>query len=345
MLVCWSGLVLGGTYAVLETTVLQHLARSYATTRGKIVVSQVGHGVILRRGVDIAYNYFVNGVEYTGHRYRYDDHNMTLSWDVAVGSMPHWSFETVYYNPSNPADSLLSPGVAGEDLLLLMFALPFIVLTGVLWRILLLQIQDRVFTRQAGGVSVSRRAGETRVALRETSLFGAACYGMAAAAFVSTFPVIITTGFKPSLSTMQIAWGIVVLTGLGALGWRLVQNLSGADDLRINQTSQLVVLPATGGRAQPITIPRTEITGVSMQRRVNKSPSGTHFSYLPSLKSKGPTAGAGTLKLVTWGWTEARARSFTQWLGQELGVEFKGIEDESPEQVVRQISGKAVNAN
>ena len=35
------------------------------------------------------------------------------------------------------------------------------------------------------------------------------------------------------------------------------------------------------------------------------------------------------MKLVTWGWSETRARAFSQWLSQQLQVEFKGIESEA----------------
>jgi hypothetical protein len=72
-----------------------------------------------------------------------------------------------------------------------------------------------------------------------------------------------------------------------------------------------------------------------MQRRVSKSPSGTHFSFLPVVLRNGMDAGAQPIKLITWGWSEEKARSFSQWLSEELGVEFKGIEQEKPERAVR----------
>jgi hypothetical protein len=32
--------------------------------------------------------------------------------------------------------------------------------------------------------------------------------------------------------------------------------------------------------------------------------------------------------LVTWGWNEARALAFGQWLSRQLGVDFHGIQEE-----------------
>ena len=115
LLVCWTGLIVAGTYALLETTVRQYLALNFSTTRGRIVRSEVGHSAMSRRGVDIEYNYAVAGVDYTGHRYRYDDHNVTLEWDAAVEDNPRWPSQTVYYNPKNPADALLEPGIDGRQ--------------------------------------------------------------------------------------------------------------------------------------------------------------------------------------------------------------------------------------
>src|SRR5271157_6446776 len=73
LLVCWTGLVVAGTYVLLETTVRQYLALNFSTTQGRIVRSEVGRGAVSRGGVEIEYNYTVDGVDYTGHRYRYDD--------------------------------------------------------------------------------------------------------------------------------------------------------------------------------------------------------------------------------------------------------------------------------
>ena len=57
------------------------------------------------------------------------------------------------------------------------------------------------------------------------------------------------------------------------------------------------------------------------------SPSGQHVSYVPAVDRAPQNAQPCTLDLVNWGWTEAKARSFANWLSQKLGVRFKGMED------------------
>jgi hypothetical protein len=43
---------------------------------------------------------------------------------------------TVYYNPTDPAESLLQPGVDGSDLLLLLFLAPWNLMVAAGWLVL-----------------------------------------------------------------------------------------------------------------------------------------------------------------------------------------------------------------
>jgi hypothetical protein len=329
LLVCWTGLIVAGTYALLETTVRQYLALRFATTQGRIVRSEVGHGAVRRRGFEIEYNYAVDGVNYTGHRYRYDDHNVSFEWDATVEDNPRWSSQTIYYNPKNPADALLQPGIDGSDLLLLLFALPLNVLTCTLWSALITRLREKSRIQTAGGVRILKQPGETRVSLAETPAIASGFYGMAAAAFIAAFPVVIKGGFEPTPRLMKATWVAVLAAGGVVFVWRALRNRSGIYDLRLDQASQTITLPQTAGRPKPLTIARREISSVSMQRRVSKSPSGSHFSYLPALNRSGSDAESQPIKLITLGWSEEKAQSFSQWLSQELGVEFKGVEEEA----------------
>jgi hypothetical protein len=329
LLVCWTGLVAAGTYALLETTVRQYLALRFSTTQGRIVRSEVGRGPVSRRGIEIEYNYTVDGMDYTGHRYRYDDHNVTLEWDATVEDNPRWSSQTVYYNPKNPADALLEPGVDGSDLLLLLFALPLNVLTYALWSAMITRSREKSRIRPAGGVRIFKQPGETRVSLAQIPALAAGFYGMAAAAFIAAFPAVIAGGFEPTLRLMKAAWAVVLAAGGAVFVWRALRNGSGIYDLRLDQASQTITLPQMAGRQKPLTIARREISGVSMQRRASKSPGGLHFSYLPALNRSGLDAESQSIKLITLGWSEEKAQAFSQWLSQELGVEFKGVEEEN----------------
>jgi hypothetical protein len=330
LLVCWTGLVVAGTYALVETTVRQHLALNYAKVRGRIIQSKVGEGGSIRRGIELEYAYVVSGIHYTGHRFRYDDHNATFEWDVTVDGFPRRSFETVYYNPNNPADAVLMPGIEGNDCLLLLFALPLNIMTGVLWRALVGRWRDVYRVPPVGGVRVFKQPGVTRVAMGEISAAGAAVYSTGAAAFLGVFPAVVGGGFDPSLRMMGIIWAFVVLAGVAAFIWRASSIRRGFYDLRNDDAAQTVTLPQIAGRDRLVSIPRRELRGVAIQRRISKGPSGLRFSYLPALVQGGLNPTVQSIKLVTWGWSEKRAEAFSRWLSRELGVEFKGIEEEDP---------------
>ena len=260
---------------------------------------------------------------------------MTLEWQSTVVENPRWSSQTVYYNPRNPSDALLEPGVDGGDLLLLLFALPLNVLTGTLWRAMLTRLLEFSTVRPAGGVRILKRSGETRVPLGDTTATGAGFYTMGIAAFIAAFPVVVIGGFDPPMRVMKVSWTVILALGAAAFVWRLLRNWSGIYDLRIEQNSQTIILPRAAGRSENLSISRREISGVSLQRRVSEGPSGVHLSFLPALNQAGGDDPIKSMKLITWGWGEEKARAFSQWLGQELGVEFKGVEDEKPESVAK----------
>ena len=107
-------------------------------------------------------------------------------------------------------------------------------------------------------------------------------------------------------------------------------NASGKYDLLIDEKSQALTLPQTGGRRQPVTFPRGEIAGVCVQRRVSRLSSGSFYSYLPAVDRREAGEGLRREALSPYGWTEEKARAFSQWLVAQLGLEFKGIEEENP---------------
>ena len=113
-----------------------------------------------------------------------------------------------------------------------------------------------------------------------------------------------------------------------AFCWTALRNASGKYDLLIDGQSQALTLPQTAGRRQSMTLPRGEIAGVCVQRRVSRLSSGSFYSYLPAVDRWESGAGLRREALSPCGWTEEKARAFSQWLAGQLGLEFKGIEDE-----------------
>jgi hypothetical protein len=77
----------------------------------------------------------VAGQPYTGNRYRYGTigHPSHASVERIVRRYPPGRQTKVYYNPADPADSVLQPGADGSDLLLVLFLAPWNLMVAVAW--------------------------------------------------------------------------------------------------------------------------------------------------------------------------------------------------------------------
>jgi hypothetical protein len=329
LLVFWTGLLLMGDWVVLETSARQWLSRRFAATTGKIIQCDLGRGAFRSRGVEMAYTYAVGGVEYTGHRYRYDERHGAFDYAATARGFPAGARRAVYYDPANPAESVLNPGLDGCDLLLALFGLPFNIATGAVWVAVLRAKRGPKCLARAGGVRIIESARETRARLAGFSPLAAGFLGVGATAFGAVFPIVSLAGFAPSPQLMTIVLGLVAAAGLAAYAWAARRNGSGRYDLRIDEATQTLTVPQTGRRKTPLTVPRGEIAGVSMRRRVSKTPSGNYVSYVPVLDRAAPGCAPQPIELVRWGWTEGKARGFAEWLGGQLGVRCKGVEEES----------------
>jgi hypothetical protein len=331
LLVFWT-LVIGlADWFVLGATARQFLARNYVPTQGKIVASEVRELVLLHAGITIEYSYTVRGREYLGYCYRYDEQQTAVDGADIKRKYPKGSLQPVFYDPNKPSDSVLSTGVEGADLMLILFATPINVALIMLWRWIMALVREKSRLPVAGGLRVRRQNGTIRVRLVEVSALAAGSYALGVASFAATFPVVVVNGLAPGTEPMEFVWLAVLATALIAWAWQAWRNGSGQFDLLIDQTAHTLTLPQTCGRQQPLKVPRQEIAGVSLQRRISKLASGSYYSYLPAIARLDGSAGVRREPLCPWGWTEERARGFTDWLCAQMTLDFKGIEEEQSE--------------
>ena len=131
----WSGITLTFDVIIARGITRQLLSLHYKRTVGTVEKSAVAihHGEDVTLNVDIEYSYEVDGVGYENSLYRYGfqtsgDHDVRR----VVARHPVESLVDVYYNPQDPQDSLLAPGISWLDLFILLFMLPFnLVMVGV----------------------------------------------------------------------------------------------------------------------------------------------------------------------------------------------------------------------
>jgi len=276
----------------------------------------------------MGYSYSVKGMGYMGRQYRYDERNGAFDFRAITNAFPRGSRKMVYYNPANPADSVLSPGLMGCDLLLALFAIPLNIVTFAVWVAVMRARRGLRKQAPAGGVRILQQPGETCVRLAEFSPGAAGFFGLASVGCAAAMLVVSMRGFSPSSGLMSAAFLVVAAAGAAASLWTAQRQRSGRHDLRIRDASQTLVLPPVHGRKEPLLLARGEIVAVSVHRRVSHNASGQYFSYVPALDRAAVNAEPQSLHLVNWGWTEGKARAFAGWLSQQLGVRFNGLTQE-----------------
>ena len=131
-----------------------------------------------------------------------------------VQKFRQWSEHTVYYDPKNPANSVLATGVEGGDLILILFSIPVNVALIMLWIWIALMAPAKVARAGGGGVRIWRQNGKIRVRLALLSATSAGFYALGGVAFAAAFPVVAMNGFAPSLEVMDET-GAAVIGGHG----------------------------------------------------------------------------------------------------------------------------------
>jgi len=325
LLLFWTALVLMADGVFVATAWRQHRAASFPSVTVKIAQSGLGQGPLGRRGLRLRYTYSVNNVNYSGFRYRYDEADAGLAYDKVVQEYPAHTVHKAYYNPADPRDSILAPGVDGADLLLILMATPITIGTGGFWFAFLDHRRRRDPPADQKRFEILQNANQIRVRLADTSAIAVGLFGFALACALAVSIVIFICGLEESIPLVASLWAFSGAAGLACAAWQDSRNRSGRFDLCFDERGGDLILPLTGGRRAPVILPRRELLGVAISRRVSKMPSGNHFSYVPTLT----LAGGGTAALVNFGWTQRRAVAFGQWLSDLLHAEFQGVSDEA----------------
>lgn len=314
----FDGLMGNGFYKQWES---QH----FVSTTGTVTYSQVRTHHGSKGGVsysaDIEYNYTVSGLMYSGDRLRFSHVSSSGEVDAfnMVNAHPAGSPVQVYYDPNNPNESLLFPGITGADFMPVLFVTPFnLAMIGFMigtwgW------MRERIYKPIAGGVKIIEEGMTTRVRLPQVA---ALFYGMITTgvlAFLSIFIAGLGTDMQPSMFLIWSAIFIAYAAGAGVYFWQQQKINSGIDDLVINEGTRTMELPLTYGRKERVTVEIANIRSLwvdVIEHRNSKG--GTTYSYAPTISTRGGD-NLDKQKLADWG-DKLKADQFTEWLGNKIGV-------------------------
>jgi hypothetical protein len=321
----WSGMVLlfdgsmgHGIYKQLESA-------HYPSVAGTITHSEVNSHRGSKGGIsysaDIQFTYEVEGQKFNGDKIRYGMSSSSyMSASAIVGVHPVGSAAPVFYNPTNPQESLLLPGVKGSDFMFLLFLTPFNMVMFGFWIWIGGWMREHWFKPVAGGVKIITDGMVTRIRLPQ---FPAAGWGLAATGglgFISIFIVGFSTNMEPStpaaLSVIAAVYGV----GLGVYLWQRQKINSGIDDLLVNDASRTLELPLTFGRKARISANVVDIAGLYVETIEHRSSKGgISYTYAPTLRLRG--AEPSGQKIADWS-DKLKADEFTGWLRDKLGASF-----------------------
>jgi hypothetical protein len=300
--------------------VAQYHSKAFSATNGEVMSAAVtqwtGSKGQIHYHPSITYRYQVDGKNYIGKRSRYDGHPSFYNEQQAqqiVDAHPKDSEIEVYYNPANPADSVLSRGLDTAD-----FGIPLILGSLTFIFISLLANLARQIDWQgkgpplAGGVKIIDDRLTIRVRLPR--------YQPAAMTSLIAFLLSMITGVifqTASIDFPPFKAGLLTLAGIGlvscAVYFYLRQKIeSGSQDLIIDEGARTIDLPLTFKRREQVRLAFADIASVIVEK-IRAGRSG--YSYAVKLEvPNGLPQALTTLK------RQDNAESFAVWLREKIGV-------------------------
>jgi len=307
----FSWLLVGG---ITQTLLPQYRAESFPITAGTIESAKVvaykttkGH---VRYRPDIAYFYAVDGHHFWGRRYRYDDFpSDSASVNQIVNDYPRGSTVEVYYNPADPADTVLSTKVMAGDISTIFMLAPLPLYMVFLWFKTIRQIEWPGRPKPlAGGIQIINEPMTTRIRLAR---YRAEMLGLAIAGFLSFVTGLVFQTAKPAapMSAAGLFLPLIAIAGIIVYWWQHGKIAAGLQDLVIHEGQRTFELPLTYKRRERHPLPISQINAVFLEKI--EFPRGGAL-YIPTLEMQDGTSE----RLIIL--RKNQAEAFAKWLSEKI---------------------------
>lgn len=224
-------------------------------------------------GVAVEYTYVVNGTTYTSDRFGFDTMKSSDSgWAYqAVASFPAGSERTCYYDPRDPSRAVLSKGIRGSDITILMFLTPFNMVGLALMSAPFFSWRERRRPELIPPRVVDRFQGREAYAMNNYNPIAAFLVAFFISSFLGIFIVAFPFGFHPSIPQVATVWGTAFAISVAAavMTWQRIK--SGRYDFVIDRGSQIATIPAMHKRASREIISLSQIKNIDMTEVRNGS--------------------------------------------------------------------------
>jgi hypothetical protein len=271
----WCSLIGAFDYIAIHTLILQSASAHYTATTAHIMKSGVTTHHSTKGGttygVAFEYTYAVNGMIHSSRRYTF---NMSSSSDrdwarEAVAAFPEGSDRVCYYDPQNPDRAVLSPGIHGSDLIILMFLTPFnIIAMFLIWVPIMMWMDRRRFAPLAPRIS-DRLHGREAYLMKSYNPIGTFLGLLMLTSFVGIFGTIFPSGFHTTIARVVSVWGAAFAIALGITIYIHFKTKSGRYDLVLDYNSQSIAVPPLRQRKTVEIVPMSEVKQFDTMRVVS----------------------------------------------------------------------------
>jgi hypothetical protein len=320
--VFWSAITLLADTTLGTSAWNQYRTLSFATTEGDVLSCAVeerpgDEGTTYH--VDIEYAYEVHNQRYTSKRVRYLDAWGGNRVRQFVENHPAKTRITVYYDPEDPAEAVLAPGVGGNELFMALFMLPFNTVMAGFWLsgLVYLRCGGKAVHNWWNGVRISHDADSIRVRLPRIAPWLATSLVLFAAPIVFIFPVACCLG--RSIPIMLGAWTLLLAiagTVYLATAWPL---FCGKADLVIDRYHQRLTLPQTYGRKEAVVVSRAELVAIDVVEKERKTSEGTDPVYVLTVRGRDARGELQAEKLAEWS-DRDHAEELAGWIRDKVGL-------------------------
>lgn len=268
-------------------------ARAFPTTIATITRSEITYrsGRGGSTGIDIRYTFEHGGRRYVGDNYRYGG-NMSSSdraWaDEAIVRFPNGSKVPVHFNPDEPTDSVLLPGVDGTQLVLLLFLMPFNMMMVAMWWAGLQWLFGWGQVEPNRATWWEEHGGFLRVRVPHVFPVAGGLAALSVLSFLSTFVVLFGAGgFHPSVTLVSIVWSLVFAGAIAAGLWLWHSQRQGNADIVVDRTARTIEFPALYGRSRRQTFPLSDFDGIGIADELRERRKRTDAVAVVRLLRKG----------------------------------------------------------
>lgn len=301
------GLIVAGDVALGMTILRQLRAESFPTTEGRITKSHLkemrGAKNSRTHILELEYSYRVAGQAFTGTRIHYAAiaTNSNL-WKRLQAEYPVGGTVEVYYDPDDPSESLLKPGLIGVHLFAVWFLALFNIVVFGAW----LAIGARPEFSESDPRIVAPSDRGWTVRLPSVSPLGVFAIVLLVLTFIGIFVWAFAYGFDPPPWLIgSAALGCVVLALLATL------RTPPPNMLEIDEMEKTLRLPGASGETRTLPLASIRTIDVTAHRPPGKK--GTRHLCRFHFADSEP------MDAVTY-YDRDSAEGFARWLSERLGL-------------------------